>query len=162
MVDFQHTYTNLIDLELQNLFLSAGLSVDESALHSLTSQQQQRQRQSPSNTPVPETPLQHQQQPRQATVTRLPSLLGSRPTPPSRNEPSSPATPGEDPLPRGWESRTDSYGRVFYVDHVNKTTTWSRPQRRPDPASVERVASIRDEDRRQMARRCVQKQIWLP
>ncbi|XP_013180490.1 PREDICTED: E3 ubiquitin-protein ligase HECW2-like isoform X2 [Papilio xuthus] len=33
----------------------------------------------------------------------------------------------EEPLPAGWEARMDSHGRVFYIDHVNRTTTWSRP-----------------------------------
>ena len=26
-----------------------------------------------------------------------------------------------------WEARIDSHGRVFYIDHVNRTTTWQRP-----------------------------------
>ncbi|KAJ8279678.1 hypothetical protein COCON_G00067440 [Conger conger] len=26
-----------------------------------------------------------------------------------------------------WEARIDSHGRVFYVDHINRTTTWQRP-----------------------------------
>uniref|UniRef100_A0A674N868 HECT-type E3 ubiquitin transferase n=1 Tax=Takifugu rubripes TaxID=31033 RepID=A0A674N868_TAKRU len=26
-----------------------------------------------------------------------------------------------------WEARVDTHGRVFYVDHVNRTTTWQRP-----------------------------------
>ncbi|XP_060920493.1 E3 ubiquitin-protein ligase HECW1 [Labrus mixtus] len=30
-------------------------------------------------------------------------------------------------LPPNWEARIDSHGRVFYVDHVNRTTTWQRP-----------------------------------
>ncbi|KAJ4765502.1 hypothetical protein LUZ62_075877 [Rhynchospora pubera] len=40
----------------------------------------------------------------------------------------------EDPLPPGWEERYDSVtGKSFYVDHINKTTTWVRPsQDRPD------------------------------
>lgn len=44
-----------------------------------------------------------------------------------------PASPGGGasnygrPLPPGWEQRTDPKGRMFYVDHVNKTTTWTRP-----------------------------------
>ncbi|GBP56290.1 E3 ubiquitin-protein ligase HECW2, partial [Eumeta japonica] len=33
----------------------------------------------------------------------------------------------EEPLPAGWEARMDSHGRVFYIDHVNRTTTWQRP-----------------------------------
>ncbi|XP_043960514.1 E3 ubiquitin-protein ligase HECW1 isoform X2 [Gambusia affinis] len=30
-------------------------------------------------------------------------------------------------LPPNWEARVDSHGRVFYVDHVNRITTWQRP-----------------------------------
>jgi hypothetical protein len=26
-----------------------------------------------------------------------------------------------------WEARMDSYGRVFYIDHKNHTTTWQKP-----------------------------------
>uniref|UniRef100_A0A673JKI1 HECT-type E3 ubiquitin transferase n=1 Tax=Sinocyclocheilus rhinocerous TaxID=307959 RepID=A0A673JKI1_9TELE len=33
----------------------------------------------------------------------------------------------DEPLPPNWEARIDSHGRVFYVDHVNRTTTWQRP-----------------------------------
>uniref|UniRef100_A0A8D0C8Y3 HECT-type E3 ubiquitin transferase n=1 Tax=Scleropages formosus TaxID=113540 RepID=A0A8D0C8Y3_SCLFO len=29
--------------------------------------------------------------------------------------------------PADWEARIDSHGRVFYVDHVNRTTTWQHP-----------------------------------
>ncbi|RMZ94174.1 E3 ubiquitin- ligase Nedd [Brachionus plicatilis] len=38
------------------------------------------------------------------------------------------------PLPTGWEQRFDQNGRIYYVDHVNKTTTWIRPALRPTPA----------------------------
>ncbi|KAJ3611014.1 hypothetical protein NHX12_021030, partial [Muraenolepis orangiensis] len=31
-----------------------------------------------------------------------------------------------------WEARIDSHGRVFYVDHVNRTTTWQRPSQPPE------------------------------
>ncbi|CAG5134538.1 unnamed protein product [Candidula unifasciata] len=34
----------------------------------------------------------------------------------------------DDALPSGWEARVDSHGRIFYIDHVNRTTTWQRPQ----------------------------------
>lgn len=30
-------------------------------------------------------------------------------------------------LPRGWEERVDSRGRVYYVDHNTRTTTWTLP-----------------------------------
>lgn len=26
-----------------------------------------------------------------------------------------------------WEARIDSHGRIFYIDHLNRTTTWTRP-----------------------------------
>lgn len=32
-----------------------------------------------------------------------------------------------DALPAGWEQRTDSRGRAYYVDHNTRTTTWQRP-----------------------------------
>uniref|UniRef100_A0A667W8J8 HECT-type E3 ubiquitin transferase n=1 Tax=Myripristis murdjan TaxID=586833 RepID=A0A667W8J8_9TELE len=32
----------------------------------------------------------------------------------------------DEPLPPNWEARIDSHGRIFYVDHVNRTTTWQR------------------------------------
>ncbi|XP_034949623.1 E3 ubiquitin-protein ligase HECW2 [Chelonus insularis] len=33
----------------------------------------------------------------------------------------------DESLPPSWEARIDSHGRVFYIDHVNRTTTWQRP-----------------------------------
>ncbi|KAJ8971375.1 hypothetical protein NQ317_019253 [Molorchus minor] len=29
--------------------------------------------------------------------------------------------------PRAWEARMDSHGRVFYIDHATRTTSWTRP-----------------------------------
>ncbi|KAF6726479.1 E3 ubiquitin-protein ligase Itchy [Oryzias melastigma] len=40
------------------------------------------------------------------------------------------------PLPPGWEQRVDQNGRVYYVDHVEKRTTWDRPE--PLPPGWER------------------------
>jgi E3 ubiquitin-protein ligase NEDD4 len=31
------------------------------------------------------------------------------------------------PLPPGWERRMDPLGRMYYVDHNTRTTTWNRP-----------------------------------
>ncbi|EGC36463.1 hypothetical protein DICPUDRAFT_151089 [Dictyostelium purpureum] len=31
-------------------------------------------------------------------------------------------------LPHGWEVKMDPYGRVYFVDHINKVTTWTKPQ----------------------------------
>uniref|UniRef100_A0A3Q3RWA1 E3 ubiquitin-protein ligase n=1 Tax=Mastacembelus armatus TaxID=205130 RepID=A0A3Q3RWA1_9TELE len=40
------------------------------------------------------------------------------------------------PLPPGWEQRVDQNGRVYFVDHVEKRTTWERPE--PLPTGWER------------------------
>ncbi|XP_038160837.1 E3 ubiquitin-protein ligase Itchy-like [Cyprinodon tularosa] len=40
------------------------------------------------------------------------------------------------PLPPGWEQRVDQNGRVYYVDHVLKRTSWERPE--PLPPGWER------------------------
>uniref|UniRef100_A0A4W4EKN3 HECT-type E3 ubiquitin transferase n=1 Tax=Electrophorus electricus TaxID=8005 RepID=A0A4W4EKN3_ELEEL len=36
-------------------------------------------------------------------------------------------TTWERPLPPGWEKRVDHRGRFYYVDHNTRTTTWQRP-----------------------------------
>ncbi|XP_057287252.1 E3 ubiquitin-protein ligase HECW1 isoform X9 [Pezoporus wallicus] len=41
-----------------------------------------------------------------------------------------------------WEARIDSHGRVFYVDHVNRTTTWQRPTTAATPDGIHRSGSI--------------------
>uniref|UniRef100_A0A8C6T7D9 HECT-type E3 ubiquitin transferase n=1 Tax=Neogobius melanostomus TaxID=47308 RepID=A0A8C6T7D9_9GOBI len=49
-------------------------------------------------------------------------------------------TPG---LPPGWEERKDAKGRSYYVNHNNRTTTWTRPivQLTEDGASTSATAS---------------------
>ncbi|XP_062848122.1 E3 ubiquitin-protein ligase HECW1 [Trichomycterus rosablanca] len=47
----------------------------------------------------------------------------------------------DEPLPPNWEARIDSHGRVFYVDHVNRTTTWQRPSQAPKCFGVHRSNS---------------------
>ncbi|XP_057185571.1 NEDD4-like E3 ubiquitin-protein ligase WWP2 isoform X1 [Triplophysa rosa] len=74
-------------------------------------------------------------------ATSLPSL-SSNPTdgtdsfalPPTTETPSSTdqtstttETCATDALPAGWEQRVLPHGRVYYVDHNTKTTTWERP-----------------------------------
>ncbi|XP_066492989.1 NEDD4-like E3 ubiquitin-protein ligase WWP2 isoform X3 [Tiliqua scincoides] len=51
---------------------------------------------------------------------------------------SQPAVQALEALPPGWEQRELSNGRVYYVDHNTKTTTWDRPlppgwEKRVDP-----------------------------
>lgn len=33
-------------------------------------------------------------------------------------------------LPANWEARVDNLGRVFYIDHSTRTTTWKRPKQK--------------------------------
>ncbi|XP_076469581.1 E3 ubiquitin-protein ligase HECW2-like [Babylonia areolata] len=57
----------------------------------------------------------------------------------------------DDPLPSGWEARVDSHGRIFYIDHVNRTTTWQRPQL--GTQTVQRRPTLSSEQRQQLDRR---------
>uniref|UniRef100_A0A8C1YTQ2 HECT-type E3 ubiquitin transferase n=1 Tax=Cyprinus carpio TaxID=7962 RepID=A0A8C1YTQ2_CYPCA len=52
-----------------------------------------------------------------------------------------------------WEARIDSHGRIFYVDHVNRTTTWQRPTAPPSPQVLQRSNSIQQME--QLNRRSV-------
>ncbi|XP_029289464.1 NEDD4-like E3 ubiquitin-protein ligase WWP2 isoform X3 [Cottoperca gobio] len=59
------------------------------------------------------------------------------PAPPAEPSPNAPSSteqasisttePTIDSLPAGWEQRVLPHGRVYYVDHNTKTTTWERP-----------------------------------
>ncbi|POI35136.1 hypothetical protein CIB84_001112 [Bambusicola thoracicus] len=74
------------------------------------------------------------------TASTLPALPCS-----TEAEEAAPSTPqarttvqAQDSLPPGWEQRELPNGRVYYVDHNNKTTTWERPlppgwEKRVDP-----------------------------
>ena len=46
-----------------------------------------------------------------------------------------PAPDMNDPLPNGWEQRFDQNGRIYYIDHISKTTTWNKPSIRGSIAS---------------------------
>ncbi|XP_060637557.2 E3 ubiquitin-protein ligase HECW1 isoform X6 [Anolis sagrei] len=73
-------------------------------------------------------PLLHNSQP----INQLPSLRPDHHQYPTIDE----------PLPPNWEARIDSHGRVFYVDHVNRTTTWQRPTAAATPDGIRRSGSI--------------------
>lgn len=75
-----------------------------------------------------ECPILHNSQP----VSQLPSLRPEHHHYPTIDE----------PLPPNWEARVDSHGRVFYVDHVNRTTTWQRPTAAATPDGMRRSGSI--------------------
>ncbi|KAK2509842.1 hypothetical protein MC885_005896, partial [Smutsia gigantea] len=93
----------------------------------------------PSNRREGECPILHNSQP----VSRLPSLRPEHHHYPTIDE----------PLPPNWEARIDSHGRVFYVDHVNRTTTWQRPTAAATPDGMRRSGSIQQME--QLNRRLV-------
>ncbi|KAB7502377.1 E3 ubiquitin-protein ligase HECW2 [Armadillidium nasatum] len=51
-----------------------------------------------------------------------------------------------------WEARIDSHGRIFYIDHVNRTTTWQRPSGNRS-AQSQRTQSSDKLQRQQLDRR---------
>ncbi|CAF0995991.1 unnamed protein product [Adineta steineri] len=59
------------------------------------------------------------------------SSLSSSPPPSVTNDHNDPLSPSllsaSPPLPTGWETRIDQFGRPYFIDHNNKTTTWQRP-----------------------------------
>jgi len=58
------------------------------------------------------------------------SLTPNTPTvnTPSSTEPNSITSPESGGgLPEGWEQRSDQNGRVYYIDHITRRTTWIRP-----------------------------------
>ena len=57
-------------------------------------------------------------------------------------------------LPVGWEARIDSHGRIFYIDHNNRTTTWQRPTNITVRENIpQRTPSISIEQRQQLDQR---------
>uniref|UniRef100_A0A3B3ZIR7 E3 ubiquitin-protein ligase n=1 Tax=Periophthalmus magnuspinnatus TaxID=409849 RepID=A0A3B3ZIR7_9GOBI len=58
----------------------------------------------------------------------------SRPLRPARTSAPASSRPGASPCK--WEQRVDQNGRMYYVDHIEKRTTWDRPE--PLPSGWER------------------------
>ncbi|XP_076069408.1 E3 ubiquitin-protein ligase Nedd4 isoform X1 [Oratosquilla oratoria] len=58
------------------------------------------------------------------------SSTGSTPSTPSSAKTPRPKTPpGSDPtLPKGWSSQVAPNGRVFFIDHIKRQTTWIDPR----------------------------------
>ena len=44
----------------------------------------------------------------------------------------------DEPLPAGWEKRTDPYGRRYYVDHNTRSTYWEKPSPLPPGWEIRR------------------------
>ncbi|XP_044303591.1 E3 ubiquitin-protein ligase Itchy homolog isoform X2 [Varanus komodoensis] len=71
------------------------------------------------------------------TATAVPAIAPLTPqVQPVTPAPNPHPTVSQGPLPPGWEQRLDQHGRVYYVDHVEKRTTWDRPE--PLPPGWER------------------------
>ncbi|XP_053678150.1 E3 ubiquitin-protein ligase HECW2 [Anopheles nili] len=56
----------------------------------------------------------------------------------------------DDSLPPAWEARMDSHGRIFYIDHATRTTSWQRPA---PPGSSAVLGHGPDPHRQQLDRR---------
>ncbi|CAH8622925.1 unnamed protein product [Schistosoma rodhaini] len=54
----------------------------------------------------------------------------------SNNNINNTTNPNDSSLPPGWEAKYTSEGRIYYVDHLTKTTTWCKPT--PLPPGWER------------------------
>lgn len=77
-----------------------------------------------------------------ATINRQQLLPTISTLPPrSRYQKIQSTNPDEEPLPPMWEARTDSHGRVFYIDHRTKTTSWQRPKLSDESSVTESVTS---------------------
>lgn len=81
---------------------------------------------------VVDSPMRH------LSSTRLPSI-------PERARGTLPEN--DDSLPPAWEARMDSHGRIFYIDHTSRTTSWQRPGAQPG------IISGPEQHRQQLDRR---------
>ncbi|XP_052098137.1 E3 ubiquitin-protein ligase NEDD4-like isoform X1 [Mytilus californianus] len=81
-------------------------------------------------------------QPRSGSLSLRPTQRHSHRTA-SNSRDSSPANTDEEPLPPGWGMGTAPNGKVFYIDHNNKTTSWEDPRRINRSGSM-RLHSVSD------------------
>lgn len=75
------------------------------------------------------------------TSTRLPSIAERART-----------VATDDDLPNAWEARMDSHGRIFYIDHTTRTTSWQRPGGSSGAGDSTTIFG-RDQHRQQLDRR---------
>ncbi|VDN02159.1 unnamed protein product [Thelazia callipaeda] len=52
---------------------------------------------------------------------------------------------GKGPLPQGWDMQVAPNGRIFFIDHIHKTTTWTDPRDGDAPATSIVKEIVRDE-----------------
>uniref|UniRef100_A0A673XWI9 NEDD4-like E3 ubiquitin-protein ligase WWP2 n=1 Tax=Salmo trutta TaxID=8032 RepID=A0A673XWI9_SALTR len=82
------------------------------------------------HTPPPSSPSVRSPAPSSSSPSHGPDstvLLPPTEAPPAGTNPSTATEPVPESLPNGWEQRILPHGRVYYVDHNTKTTTWERP-----------------------------------
>ncbi|KAL7745323.1 hypothetical protein ACLKA6_015344 [Drosophila palustris] len=60
-----------------------------------------------------------------------------------------------EPLPPAWEARMDSHGRIFYIDHTTRTTSWQRPGPSTGPGGREQHHRQQLDRRYQSIRRTI-------
>lgn len=66
----------------------------------------------------------------EVTGEMLQNLPGTSPSGPLATiNPGLATNTGTEDLPDGWEKAIDGTGRVYYIDHVNKKTSWTPPPR---------------------------------
>ncbi|OMJ18486.1 E3 ubiquitin-protein ligase pub1 [Smittium culicis] len=70
------------------------------------------------------------------------SALNSTTAQNSSSSTAGPSNPLFDDLPNGWEQRMDHMGRVYYVDHNTRTTTWKKPTNSTQPIPLNDEARL--------------------
>jgi E3 ubiquitin-protein ligase NEDD4 len=109
----------------------------------------------PTQTPQPTQPSQPpppQQQPPQHQSHPSSSSLANGGFPGRQGTTRNPFQDGHGRLPNGWERREDHLGRIYYVDHNTRTTSWERPTGGAAEQRNEREAATQVERQRHQNR----------
>lgn len=80
-----------------------------------------------------------------------PNIQETSPDQPARAE-----QPAELNLPQGWEARVDIHGRIFYIDHNTRSTTWrppTTPNQNESSSRIQRRPTISNEQREELDKR---------
>ncbi|XP_062554310.1 E3 ubiquitin-protein ligase Nedd-4-like isoform X4 [Armigeres subalbatus] len=64
-----------------------------------------------------------------------------QPTPAAQLRSAQVTASNADALPPGWEERQDAIGRIYYVNHVARTTQWERPTAMPSHPGINEMAA---------------------
>ncbi|XP_061795756.1 itchy E3 ubiquitin protein ligase a [Nerophis lumbriciformis] len=66
-----------------------------------------------------------------AAAVAKPAANGPKPVAPAAPSTAASRAMSSGPMPPGWEQRVDPNGRMYFVDHIEKRTTWDRPEALP-------------------------------